>query len=96
MKTELLASKYIDTAQDVLQKLQTNTVNFKVEPNRVQEVIAWAKDYLEDARYFREKKRFDTSLTSVAYCEGLLDALRLLGAVSFEWPTKAKRKRRAK
>jgi hypothetical protein len=42
---------------------------------------------LEDAKYYKDQKRFETSLTSVAYCEGLLEALRLLGAVKFEWPT---------
>jgi hypothetical protein len=50
----------------------------------------FAKAYLEDARYYREKKKFEVSLTSIAYCEGLLDALRLLGAVKFEWPTRKK------
>lgn len=40
---------------------------------------------LEDAKYYREKKKLETRLASVAYCEGLLDALRLLGFVEFSW-----------
>ena len=67
-----------------------------IDQSKIKEVIDWAKDYLEDANYYREKKKFEVSLTAIAYCEGLLDALRLLGAVSFEWPPKIKRKRKAK
>jgi len=48
-------------------------------------VFDWAKRYLQDAKYYQEKGKLETSLTSVAYCEGLLDALRLLGAVDFSW-----------
>ena len=53
-------------------------------------VLRWAADYLEDAKYYKAQGKLETSLTSVAYCEGLLDALRLLGAVKFEWPTSQK------
>ena len=51
-------------------------------------VLRWATDYLEDAKYYKAQGKLETSLTSIAYCEGLLDALRLVGAVEFEWPTK--------
>ena len=56
-------------------------------------VLRWAADYLEDAKYFKSQGKLETSLTSVAYCEGLLDALRLLGAVKFEWPTNQEREK---
>ena len=55
-------------------------------------VLSWATDYLEDAKYYKAQGNLETSLTSVAYCEGLLDALRLLGAVNFEWPTNQEKK----
>jgi FAD synthetase len=60
----------------------------------VSAVLRWATDYLEDAKYYKAQGKLETSLTSVAYCEGLLDALRLLGAVKFEWPTNQQRKKR--
>jgi FAD synthetase len=60
----------------------------------VSAVLDSAKAYLDDAKYYEEKQKFEVSLTSVAYCEGLLDALRLLGAVNFEWPQKKQRKPR--
>jgi hypothetical protein len=53
----------------------------------LQRVVDLAKDYFKDAEYYREKGELAVSLTSIAYCEGLLDALRLLGGVRFEWPT---------
>jgi len=45
---------------------------------------------VEDAKYYKLQKKLEVSLTSIAYCEGLLDALKLLGAVKFEWPTNQK------
>jgi FAD synthetase len=56
-------------------------------------VLRWAVDYLEDAKYYKSQGKLETSLTSVAYCEGLLDALRLIGAVNFKWPTNHVRKK---
>ena len=43
------------------------------------EVLRWALDYLADAKYYKAQGKLETSLTSVAYCEGLLDGLRLYG-----------------
>jgi hypothetical protein len=96
MSAKRLVSEYIETAETVLRKIQTGRTTVNLEQNKIEEVVGWAKDYLEDAKFYREKKKFEISLTSVAYCEGLLDALRLLGAVSFEWPSKTKKARRPK
>jgi FAD synthetase len=96
MSTEQLAAKYIDSAEHVFREIQVAKNEIHVEQSKIKEVIDWAKDYLADANYYREKKKFEVSLTAIAYCEGLLDALRLLGAVSFEWPSGTKRKRKAK
>jgi FAD synthetase len=90
MNLEDTLSKYIDSAQQVLRTLDLATMPVVVEPEKVKEVVQWARGYLEDAEYYREKEKFETSLTSVAYCEGLLEALKLLGAVNFEWPTRTK------
>jgi FAD synthetase len=43
---------------------------------------------LQDAKYYRDNGKLEVSLASVAYCEGLLDALKMLGAVKFEWPVR--------
>jgi FAD synthetase len=86
MSLEALATKYIGSAEKVLKELQQNKDAISVSKEEVAKVLRWAYDYLEDAKYYKAQGKFETSLTSVAYCEGLLDALRLLGAVKFEWP----------
>lgn len=48
-------------------------------------VVDLARRYFEDAVYFKEGGQLTTALISMAYCEGLLDALRLLKIVDFKW-----------
>ncbi len=93
MSLEALAAKYIGSAEKVLKELQQTREAVAVSEADAAKVLRWASDYLEDAKYYKAQGKFETSLTSVAYCEGLLDALRLLGAVKFEWPTSLERKK---
>jgi FAD synthetase len=90
---EDLAAKYIDSAEKVLKELVQTKASIAVTEEKRAEVLRWAADYLEDAKYYKAQGKLETSLTSVAYCEGLLDALRLLGVVTFEWPTSQERKK---
>jgi len=82
-----LTSKYIRSAEHVFNHMEVAKIPITLDSSHISNVMDSAKAYLEDARHYREKKKFEVSLTSIAYCEGLLDALRLLGAVRFEWPT---------
>ena len=93
MSLEALTLKYIGSAEKVLNELQQTKAKVSVSEKDVAKVLRWASDYLEDAKYYKAQGKFETSLTSVAYCEGLLDALRLLGAVKFEWSTSQNRKK---
>jgi len=93
MSLEALTSKYISSAEKVLKELQQTKVPLNVTEEAVSNILGWASDYLEDAKYYKAQGKLETSLTSVAYCEGLLDALRLLGVVKFEWPTNQERKK---
>jgi hypothetical protein len=88
MSLEALAAKYISSAEEVLSELKRLPVPLTVGETTVSEVLRWATDYLADAKYYKAQGKLETSLTSIAYCEGLLDGLRLMGAVTFEWPTK--------
>jgi len=90
---EALTLKYIGSAEKVLNELQRTRAQVYVSEEDVTKVLRWAFDYLEDAKYYKAQGKFETSLASIAYCEGLLDALRLLGAVKFEWPTNQERKK---
>ena len=93
MNLEALTSKYISSAEKVLKELQQTKVPINVTEEAVANILCWASDYLKDAKYYKAQGKLETSLTSVAYCEGLLDALRLLGVVKFEWPTNQERKK---
>ena len=80
-----LITKYIRGADRVIQEIGQLPEDVQLNQAEAKTVFDWAKRYLEDAKYYQEKGKLETSLTSVAYCEGLLDALRLLGAVEFSW-----------
>jgi hypothetical protein len=58
----------------------------------VTSILNYIRDYLEDAKYYKAQGKLETSLTSIAYCEGLLDTLKLLGAVKFDWPLNQQKK----
>ena len=88
MSIERLVSKYIASAEHVFSEIKIIETCTSLDSNRLTKILESAKAYLADAKYYRDKKRFETSLASVAYCEGLLDALKLLGVVKFEWPVK--------
>jgi len=94
MSIEKLAARYIDSADQVCQALEFDEQPTSLQARDVRRVADIAKTYLDDAKHFMRERRFEVSLTAVAYCEGLLDALRLLGAVRFEWPSKVEPERK--
>jgi hypothetical protein len=87
MSLEHLVTKYIGSAEKVFASMQRTSGPLNVTEAQVESLIRYAKDYLEDAKYYKTQKNLEVSLTSIAYCEGLLDALKLIGAAQFEWPT---------
>jgi FAD synthetase len=92
MSLEKLVSKYVASTEHVLRKMERVEHSINVDIRGIEKVVEYVKAYLDDAQYYRNEKKFEVSLASVAYCEGLLDALRLLGAVKFEWPVKRERR----
>jgi FAD synthetase len=90
MSLETLISKYIVSTEKVLKEMQRVKGTITVNEESINNILGYVTSYLEDAKYYKAQKRFETSLTSIAYCEGLLDALKLLGAVKFEWPANTK------
>jgi FAD synthetase len=85
MTIEELITKYIRGADRVVKEIREIPEDVRLNEEEAATVFDWAKRYLEDAKYYQKEGKLETSLTSVAYCEGLLDALRLLGAVEFSW-----------
>jgi len=82
-----LASKYIQNSERVLAEIKLAQDVVVIDEEKIKGIIENAKHYLNDAKYYQERNKLETSLASVAYCEGLLDALRLLGVVEFTWPS---------
>jgi FAD synthetase len=68
------ARTYLATIEKSL-KLAENTNN----PDALR-VIDYAKRYVADSKYFLETGKPTTALASVAYAEGLLDSLSIIGA----------------
>mgnify|MGYP006270113001 CR=1 FL=1 len=88
MSVKDLVEKYINNTGRVLTEIRTPTLaEVKVDKGKILDVIEYARNYFEDSKYHCDQKKFEVALTSVAYCEGLLDALRLLGMAEFQWPT---------
>ncbi len=90
MRIEKLVDKYIEATCQVFQQIRERR---DLSDKDAETVLDYAIRYLEDAQYYRDQKRFETALASVAYCEGLLDALKLLGMVDFQWTTEKKPER---
>ena len=82
---EKLLSKYIHNTERVFTEIKLSHEAVYVDREKTSSLVDTAKSYLEDAKYYQDRKKFETGLASVAYCEGLLDALRLLGVVEFSW-----------
>ncbi len=71
---------YIDMVEKALK-----TLRILNDSKEVNEVIRLASLYLNDSKYYFSIGDYVTSLSCVAYSEGLLDALRLTSNVEFEW-----------
>jgi len=87
MTLHKLTSKYIRNTERVFQELKLAQDVVVIDEEKIKSIIESAKRYLDDSKYYEKENKMETSLASVAYCEGLLDALRLLGVVEFKWPT---------
>jgi len=79
------ARKYLTSIETVLGKIEVSKASYNIDEKSIQSIIAAAESYVEDAKHYLEEKP-STALAAVSYAEGLLDALRLLGAAKFTWP----------
>ena len=86
MSVQVLLQKYIQNSENVLAEIKLKQDIVVLDEDKIREIIEYARRYLSDAKYYGEKKQYETALAAVAYCEGILDGLRLLGMVEFTWP----------
>ncbi len=80
-----MALKYILKTEKALKRLKTMSSPVLIEVSLVKEVIEEAERYFKDAKYYLERKEYLISLASITYCEGLLDALRMLHLIKLDW-----------
>ncbi|XES78512.1 MAG: DUF357 domain-containing protein [Candidatus Bathyarchaeia archaeon] len=84
---QALSGKYIAAMEKVVKDMTRQKGALNISEACVDEILGYVDAYLQDAKYFWSQKQFETSLTSIAYCEGILDALKLIGAVTVSTET---------
>lgn len=80
------ASKYIQKTRKVLTRIQLPSTLPPLNGSRVNELLDSASRYVADAEFYLSQNQIETALISIVYSEGLLDALKILGLIHFEWP----------
>jgi len=79
------ARKYLTSIETVLGRIEISKASYNIDEKSIRSIVAAAESYVKDAKHYLEEKP-STALAAVSYAEGLLDALRLLGAAKFTWP----------
>jgi diphthine synthase len=74
------ARRYIDKTSRVVERIGRQPLD-----GESREILELASTYLYDSQSFLSSGRVEDSLIAISYAEGLLDCLRMLGRVSFEW-----------
>jgi hypothetical protein len=73
------ARKYISSFEKAFRASIILNEKHRIAEAAITKVTDAIRRYLEDARYYLETNKPTTSLASIAYAEGLLDALIFLG-----------------
>jgi len=84
-EVELLTEKYISAVESAIGELTLGKPGPEAATIKIEPVIDAANRYLTDAQYYLNTGKKATALASVSYAEGLLDALKIMGFVTFEW-----------
>ncbi len=77
----LRVRKYVDSLGLALGEARARAARSR----EVGEILRLAELYLEDAKYYLSLGDYVTATSCVAYAEGLIDALRMLGLTEFSW-----------
>jgi hypothetical protein len=76
------ARRYITSFEQTLQELTPKNHDFLVRAENITKIADAIQRYLKDAHYYLKNNKPTTSLASIAYAEGLLDALTLLNLIN--------------
>jgi diphthine synthase len=83
-EVERLIDKYSKSCRKVLDTMELRDFPMEINEDKVKDLIDHTERYLSDAQYYWGENN-PVALTSVAYAEGILDALKLLGLAGFQW-----------
>lgn len=83
------ARRYISTFEKSVQKLIQAQKDSTVKAADIKRVSDTMLRYLQDAKYYLQNDKPVTSLASIAYAEGLLDALTFLKLAETNLPEKS-------
>ena len=83
-EVDFLIEKYSRGCRKVLGSIVVEKLPAEVDETRVEKLLDHVGRYLDDAAFYRVDRRA-VALTSVAYADGVLDALKLLGLADFQW-----------
>jgi len=82
-------AKYIENLRNVLDQIDKK----HIKDDEIGELVDLAEKYFSDAKYYYERQDYFTSLVCVTYAEGLLDALKFMDKIEFNWPFERKFKK---
>jgi FAD synthetase len=77
--------RYISGTERVFREMDVKPPSDESLRKTLESNISLSRQYLADSKYYLVKGDFITALVCIAYCEGLIDACRNLGWLSYEW-----------
>ncbi|MFP3950845.1 MAG: diphthine synthase [Candidatus Bathyarchaeia archaeon] len=79
-----LITKYTKGCIRVIKEMERRQAPYRIDEGQVDALIDHVERYIEDAEYYTPDRK-PVALTSISYAEGILDALKLMKMVEFEW-----------
>ena len=88
--------RYISSFEKVLKELDIEALERSGDQHvkkKIEYIVDLAKRYYEDSKYYMDKGDYITGLINIAYAEGLLDSIRYMGYIDFNWSRDVKEKK---
>lgn len=80
-----ILDRYILGVKNVFREMKLLGKAEKMLSEKINAALDWARNYYNDSIAFKHRGDLVSSLVAIAYCEGILEGLRLLNLVDFKW-----------
>jgi diphthine synthase len=77
--------RYIVGVKNVFREMKILGESGEMSSRELNLALEWARNYYNDSIAFKLKGDLVSSLIAIAYCEGILEGMRLLKLVDFKW-----------